>query len=635
MKIRQTFILAMILISAILSPLLACSFAAASVLTLTTSTNYGTTFPPFGQYQMGTQITITATPPDTDEYGRYVWLGWKGTGAGSYSGMNNPATLIVNDSINETASWRHEYKFTLNRAIWNKVTETMGNFTFAGEYWYEDGSQVSIQAPPPPPTANGERYVFDWWVPEYGVGAYQGPNSTFLITIRSPMNETARWAHQYQVEVGSSGVDDWHQEDTVTLDGVPRWNATTTLWPYEGEPLSFAFAPKLTGYAGTLTYRYVWVSTSGLSTQLNGTLIISAPGALTAKYKTQYYLDIVSPYETSGGAGWYDSGATTYATLPQPIVNASPGVKRVFTGWSGDGSGSKFAQSDPILMDRSRAVTADFTTQFQVAVGQSGVGSDFVGTVVTVDGVAYENGASFWWDNATSHTFSFPSQLAVSSDKMYVWSSTTGLSAQQTDTLTTSAPGLITGNYKTQYYLDVVAPGGAAGGGAGWYDSGATAYASLPQSIVNGSSGVRYVFTGWSGDASGTALTSNPITLDGSKSATALYKKQFLVVFNQTGLPNGFNVLVNSNNHPLPYSEWVDQRTSVQFAYQDQLSNGFGQQYGLTSTSIPSPLTVESPITVTAYYTTQYTIELYALIIVPIILILVIAMILLRRRRKT
>ncbi len=636
METRKTSLIVLILIFAVLSLSSTRALASPPLLTLTISTKYGTTSPPSpSQYQMGTQITITATPPTTDEYGRYVWLGWNGTGAGSYSGMNNPATITMNDSINETALWRHEYKLTLNRAILNKITgQTVGNATFIGDFWYEDGATVSIQAPPPPPVANGERYVFDWWAPGYGIGSYQGPNVAALITMNSPINETAFWALQYQVDVGSSGVDSWHQEDLVTLEESSYWNGTTTLWCYDGQPLDFAFTSQLAAGTGKM---FVWVSTSGLSTQQNGTVIIKAPGALTANYKTRYYLDVISPYGSVGGAGWYDSGVTTYATLPQQIVNESHGVRHVFTGWSGDTSGSNFAKSDPILMNTAKTVTADYTTQFQVVVGQSGVGSDFTGNVFTVDRVDYKNGASFWWDNASSHIFAFPSQLEVNAGKMYAWSSTTGLSTQQTDTIATSAPGTITANYKTQYYLDVVSPGGAPGGGAGWYDPGATAYATLPQLEVNASAGVRYVFTGWSGDASGTALTSNPITLNDSKSAIALYKTQFLVIFNQTGLPNGLNItmIVNSTNHSLPYSDWFDEGASVQFAFQNPLPNGLGQQYGLESTSKSSPLTVESPITVTAQYATQFTIETYALIIVPIILVLATGIILLRRRRKT
>jgi parallel beta-helix repeat protein len=92
----------------------------------------------------------------------------------------------------------------------------------------------------------------------------------------------------------------------------------------------------------------------------------------------------------------------------------------------------------------------------------SGVGSDFTGTIITIDGVGYGPGgvnrtfpASFWRDNGSAHTFAFQSPLIVGAGaKQYVWNSTTGLSSSQSGSILFNSPGSVTGNYVT-YVHDV------------------------------------------------------------------------------------------------------------------------------------------------------------------------------------
>ena len=87
-------------------------------------------------------------------------------------------------------------------------------------------------------------------------------------------------------------------------------------------------------------------------------------------------------------------------------------------------------------------------------------------------------------------------------------------------------PKNVTANWKTQYYLTVTSAYGTPSG-EGWYDEDTNATAMLDVGTVNGTEGTRYVFTGWSEDASGTALTSDPIFMDGPKNATADWKTQY------------------------------------------------------------------------------------------------------------
>ena len=100
-------------------------------------------------------------------------------------------------------------------------------------------------------------------------------------------------------------------------------------------------------------------------------------------------------------------------------------------------------------------------------------------------------------------------------------------------------PTTIQATYKTQYYLTVTSAYGTANG-AGWYDSGSTTTASINSGTISGTTGVQYLFTTWSGDASGSALTSSSITMNGPKTATANWKTQYYLTINsQYGSPSG------------------------------------------------------------------------------------------------
>jgi hypothetical protein len=145
-----------------------------------------------------------------------------------------------------------------------------------------------------------------------------------------------------------------------------------------------------------------------------------------------------------------------------------------------------------------------------------GVGSDFTGTVVTVDGNKYDrNGASLWLDSG-GHAFTYASPLTATTDR-YVWTSTSGLSSAQSDSITVSSTGSVTGIYKTQYYLNVNSAYDSPQG-AGWYDSGKSASFSVTSPATDGT-GNQHVCTGYSGDASGSG-TSGSIVMNGPKTVT-------------------------------------------------------------------------------------------------------------------
>jgi peptidoglycan/xylan/chitin deacetylase (PgdA/CDA1 family) len=334
---------------------------------LSMNANFGNVSPTSGLYNSGETLAIAASPPSAGNGERYVWLGWTGSGAGSYSGANNPASITLNGQILETAMWRHEFKLSLS--VMN------GNTTpSAGDYWYEAGSTVNIEALSSA-EGSGERYAWAGWTGT-GTGSYSGSDMSASIVMNGPIAQVASWGHQYFVNVSSD-----------------------------------------------------------------------------------------------------------------------------------------------------------------------------VGVV----------------------------------------------------------------------------------GGTGWYNSGATAYATINNQTVNESSDIRSLFVCWSGDVTGFGLTSDAIVVDGPKSAEATWKKQYLVVFDQTGLPSspGTSVMVNSTNHDLPFSTWIDDGDRVEFAFPNQLQGSV-----LTYPLNQSSFVVTSPVRMTAQYGNSIDFGLLALIIVPLVTVFLLAAVMLVRRRK-
>jgi hypothetical protein len=105
----------------------------------------------------------------------------------------------------------------------------------------------------------------------------------------------------------------------------------------------------------------------------------------------------------------------------------------------------------PVLMLRKR--------QCYVTFAQTGVGRDFTGTMVVVDGESYDRyGASFWWKTGSHHTFEFESPLLASGGKQYALTSTTGLATHQNGILTVSMPTTVTGNYRPVFKMGTSLP---------------------------------------------------------------------------------------------------------------------------------------------------------------------------------
>jgi hypothetical protein len=77
------------------------TFSTQYYLTTTHGTG-GTVSPASGWKNSGATVSITATPAN-----HYSFSNWTGSGTGSYSGPNNPASITMGGPITEMATFTH------------------------------------------------------------------------------------------------------------------------------------------------------------------------------------------------------------------------------------------------------------------------------------------------------------------------------------------------------------------------------------------------------------------------------------------------------------------------------------------------------------------------------------------------
>jgi uncharacterized repeat protein (TIGR02543 family) len=565
-----------------------------------------------GWYDSGTTATVDAVQNVDKVAGqsRYDFRSWTDA---TPTGVGNQATVLMDGPKTATANYQLQYYLT--------VTSPYG--TTGGQGWYDkDATAYATVTPLVVSGPTGVQYVFTHWS-----GDATGTTSpSDPITMDGPKTAVANWKTQYKLIVRTSGLGtkttNVYNGTTVlgtASDSTPfeAWYDANSLIqldidsPINNDPTKYVFT-EWTGDA------------SGSSRPVSVT--VNSPKDITAHYSTQCKVTFTQTGLDSSATGtvvtingnaktfadlpytvWVDYGTVITYSYSNEVSSSTTGKRFILTGVDGP--------SSPITVTSTVTVTGNYKTQFAIAFSQSGVGSDFTGTVLIVDGTGYSVSTlpvSFWWDASSVHNFAFQSPLVVTANaKQYVWTSTTGLSTLQSGSITVSASGSVAGNYKTQYYLNVASPYDSPTPTSGWFDSGTPITASVT-SPVSGPTGTRYVCTGWTGTgsvpASGTGTTVS-FTINAPSSITWNWKTQYLLTVVTD--PSGLSPQPTRN----PAGEsgpangwWYDSGTSVTLTA--QAVSGYTFDYwdvdGPSKGSGVNPITVvmNEPHKATAHYVT-------------------------------
>jgi len=286
--------------------------------------------------------------------------------------------------------------------------------------------------------------------------------------------------------------------------------------------------------------------------------------------------------------GTYDTGWRTWG--PTNIAG-SVGSRSSITiyfflvdGWSANWSQRNWADNVRLYYTPSTA---------SITITSNPAGSGYV----AVDGAAISTPQTFTWTVGSTHTIAATSPISCGSGCQYVWTSWSDGGGQSHQITVPGSAATYTANFKTQYYLTVNSAHGSPTG-AGWYDSGSTASFSVT-SPVSGGTGIQYVCTGYSGDASGSGTTGS-IVMSGAKTVTFSWKTQYQLTVAVS--PSGGGTTI-----PSVGSYWYDSGSKVTISatavsgYRFQLWTGSGAG-SYTGPSSSAQITMNGPITETAIF---------------------------------
>jgi len=221
---------------------------------------------------------------------------------------------------------------------------------------------------------------------------------------------------------------------------------------------------------------------------------------------------------TVTGSGTYTAGSSASFSVTQNTVQVSPNTRYVFTGWSGDYTGT--GTSGTVTVNGAMTITAVYQQQYYLSVQAQPQNAP------TPQGQGwYNSGSTVSLQNA-GQTIGGDggSRLAFQG-----WSvDSQGTQSGSSLNVVMDAPHTVTAVYGQQYYLNVQSDQGVTSG-SGWYDSGSTAqiYVSTP---VSTSYGVSIVFNGWQGDIQSSSQ-STTVVMDGAKNVIATWRTDSTVLY--------------------------------------------------------------------------------------------------------
>ena len=309
--------------------------------------------------------------------------------------------------------------------------------------------------------------------------------------------------------------------------------------------------------------RYVWVSTSGLSTARSGTITVpSEGGSISATYKTQFQLTIsVSPLGTgttnpAPGSYWYDS-----STSVQVSATAYSGY--MFSHWLLDDLNA--GSNNPITVNMSvpHSLTAVFSTAtctLTVYIYKSETTTGIQGVTVKVDGTSYTtdlNGKIQITVTYGYHTVEVVSPYSPSSGTRYVFTRWSDNLTNNPRTITITTPITLIAYMKLQHRL-MLAVNPLGSGSISVNPSSLDGYYDDETSItLTAIANSGYAFDCWTGSVSETS-SSVSLIMNEPKSITANFFTFSISAYSSSNLiPAGGSVTVTVT---INYGSGVNQK---------------------------------------------------------------------------
>ena len=195
----------------------------------------GTVSPTSGWRDAGSAISISATPTNNTQVS-YNFGGWTGTGTGSYSGTNNPASITMNGPIIENAAFtQNPVQVTVQTNLAGRTFSVDGtSYTSAQTFSWQPGSSHTIATTSPQDGGTGVRYVWTNWT---GGGAI-----SHTVVPTTNKTYTANFNTQYFLAMGRGTVggtvsptSGWRNSGAaISISAMPATGYSFTNWTGSG-----------------------------------------------------------------------------------------------------------------------------------------------------------------------------------------------------------------------------------------------------------------------------------------------------------------------------------------------------------------------------------------------------------------
>ncbi len=584
-------------------------------LTVRTDPSDVTAIPGQGWHANGTDVVLTAPEIVSAWSGsRYSFAYWDLDGAMAESGADS-ITVTMNMNHTATAHYRLQYAVAFGVSGLSDATgtvvivdgesKTVVDLPFTK--WVTDGNSVAYSY-----TALIDSGTLG---KRFRLNSASGPASPIVVT--NPVVVTGNYVTQFSVMFAQTGLDETAVGTVVTINGIAKIyselpNAT---WADAGSSVTYSYGDIVLSSISGKRFKLVSINCP------SSPFVVTESMAITGNYKIQYLVtfdqtgvgsDFTGTVATVDGVNfsasllpnstWLDKGSSHLFAFASPL--AIDGKEYI---WS-SASGLSTLQSGNLVITGSGSIVGDYTVQgqvtFLITFNQIGVGPDFPGAVVVIDGVSYYCSnlpASFLWNDGSIHSFAFQSPLLVSFDsKRYIWNDTSGLSDVQSGPIIVGANGSVVGSYKTQYYLAITSAYDSPSPVSGWFDSESSVNAYVTSPAL-GPNGRQYVCTGWMGTASVPASgTVSSVSFTITSPSSIIWTWAWKIQYYLTVRTNPSSIVT------IPGEGWYNISTIVPLSappvsgYNFQYWDVDGNVQGTNVTSIA--VTMNAPHTATAHY---------------------------------